>query len=1022
MKPIKLIMYGFMTYKEKTEIDFTKLYQSRIFVISGDTGSGKTSIFDAISFALFGEISRKDVEQINLRSDFLGEDDPPTYVDFSFELDGKNYQILRKPTQFAKKKIKAGVKINHEVEFYEIKNNQKQLLSDKVNETLLLVKQILGLDQSQLKKVMLLAQGEFQDFLISDSATKRSLLSDIFQTGKYGLITEIMKEKSKSYTAQLDLIDSRLVEEIQKNQDLSNSIDQSLILKHDFTKIEDEIENVIKIKENQISEIEKENKEKNIKKDDFIDQMSKARILNENISTYNNLKIKKENLSENIHYYKEHRKILDQAKKAISIKAYHENILDIELSIKNIESLINKKEEEKLKTTKVFSKLKKELVFTKVLEKEIDQLKIYLNELYDKKNSYKKFIDIKSMYENGKKEKEILEKIDEKLNNLKTKYTQTSEKLIENTNQLIELNNKNSKLLLEKSSIDKNIDLNNEEYLKYEKNKKIEEKILSIKNQIVKIKIDITQTEQLLEKARINKENIQKDKYIKILNQTGICPICGSIHEEKFKEEEIKDYDLDSINERYQKLINDKLMGEMEISFNKNSLLENVRKIEDITEDKNLLTKKTDIIKNSIEENKKNLDDLNFIIEKLNRTKEIISSQKDDIENKRSKLIHRLSSFEDIERTYLSMKDDLKDLSFNILNQNIENNLKDLKEKQELNERIRTEFSLIDKKLAEINSSLKTNKETLKNYKNNLEINNEKFISELKKYFNDKKEFLESVENYNSLITKEDEIENFFDQFKTVSIKLDSLKEYEGKNLIDIKIFENDIRILNEKINELSENLTKLKVENSNLREIREKIIKIKIDYNKKISDGQILSKLSKIASGNKGAVKSREKLDFETFVLIYYFEKILSYSNKRLYKMSNGQYRMIRKKSGGDLRSRQGLDIEIIDSNTGKIRPASTLSGGETFLASLSLALGLSDEIAAENGGIKIDTLFIDEGFGSLSQNYLENAISTIEKISYENKFIGLISHVKELKDSIDAKILVKYDKSKGSEVKLIV
>ena len=135
---------------------------------------------------------------------------------------------------------------------------------------------------------------------------------------------------------------------------------------------------------------------------------------------------------------------------------------------------------------------------------------------------------------------------------------------------------------------------------------------------------------------------------------------------------------------------------------------------------------------------------------------------------------------------------------------------------------------------------------------------------------------------------------------------------------------------------------------------------------------------------------------------------------------MSNGQFSMVRKSYGDDLRSKHGLDLEILDANTGKKRPATTLSGGESFLASLSLALGLSDEISAENGGIKIDTLFIDEGFGTLSEDYLQKVIEQIEKLSYENKFIGLISHVDELKEAIDAKILVNYTSDQGSFIEV--
>jgi len=192
-------------------------------------------------------------------------------------------------------------------------------------------------------------------------------------------------------------------------------------------------------------------------------------------------------------------------------------------------------------------------------------------------------------------------------------------------------------------------------------------------------------------------------------------------------------------------------------------------------------------------------------------------------------------------------------------------------------------------------------------------------------------------------------------------------------------------------------------------------------EFEKIKSKASTISALSDLANGVTGSVKGVEKLDFETFILSVYFDKVLEYANLRFNKMTDGQFSMVRKAEALDLRSKMGLDIEILDSNTGKKRPAATLSGGENFLASLSLALGLSDEIAAENGGIRIDTLFIDEGFGSLSHDFLSKAIQTIENLSKEDRFVGLISHVDELKDAIEAKILISYDPSEGSSLEIL-
>ena len=204
-------------------------------------------------------------------------------------------------------------------------------------------------------------------------------------------------------------------------------------------------------------------------------------------------------------------------------------------------------------------------------------------------------------------------------------------------------------------------------------------------------------------------------------------------------------------------------------------------------------------------------------------------------------------------------------------------------------------------------------------------------------------------------------------------------------------------------------------------RDILANIKTLEEKYEKLSDESVILDKLAEIANGATGKVAGRQKVDFETFVLTYYFDRVLNYANKRLLQMSNGQFTMARTSEGKTQRSQSGLDIEILDANTGKTRPASTLSGGESFLASLSLALGLSDEISAENGGITIDTLFIDEGFGTLSDDYLSKVIEQIEKLSYDDKFVGLISHVSELKDAIDGKILVSYKEDRGSSLEVI-
>lgn len=1022
MKPIKLSMYGFMTYKEKTEIDFTKLYPSRIFVISGDTGSGKTSIFDAISFALFGEISRPDVKQIDLRCDFLSEEDPPTFVNFIFEVDGKVYEIERKPFQYAKRKVRPGVKIDHEVALYKINKDKKDLLSDKTSETKDLIKEIIGLDQNQLKKVMLLAQGQFSEFLSADSRTKADLLSDIFQTSQYGDIQEILKDMASSYSQELKTLDQNMGDALKKDDNIYILVDQAMKDRHDFDKIVKIIKGELDKKEETIGSLNEEYRIKNDKKTNLINEISKIKQENEQIIIYKNLLKEKENFDGKLNSYEALKNSLQRSKDANSIRPYYERLDQIKKDIERITLVIKEKEIEKEKFEKDFIILLAEKENLKIINTEVDQIKIDLNSYMDKEKSLEKFLKLQASYDEAKRLKEKLTRASKDLEIINEKDKDLSEEILSKSNDLLEEKEIKSKLLFEKNENNNKLEKNLELINKVQNNLKLKEEIKTLEEEVKKLDKNILQAKKDLDQGLINQENIEKQKFIRILNQTKVCPICGSIHNEKIEEKEIFNLDLEALRSNYHKLVNKKDLAKNKISLLSKNLLLDLPSLENLNLERKNLLEESKEIENKLHTCKENLEETEEFIEKMKVEKNTLLEKISTLNNQINLLKEKLVSFDETEKSYLAIKDNFKELDKEKIRKKIESLTKTLDEKSKKIEKVNKDFSDTDKKLTEIKSFLATSKDNLLTYQKSFKENQEILDKNVKKYFSSMEDFLENLDSYDKLIEKEKAIDEFFDAYKTIKIKLESLSIYKDKEVIDLNFYNEKLEEINVYMDQIRKSITKENINFAALKDIKEEISNIEKSYKEKSSDSQTIARLAKIASGANGAVKGREKLDFETFVLIYYFEKILSYSNQRLSQMSDGQYRMIRKTSGGDMRSKQGLDIEIIDANTGKKRPASTLSGGETFLASLALALGLSDEISAENGGIKIDTLFIDEGFGSLSDNYLDNAIRTIEKLSYENKFIGLISHVKEVKDAIDAKILVKYDKSRGSEVEIII
>ena len=196
----------------------------------------------------------------------------------------------------------------------------------------------------------------------------------------------------------------------------------------------------------------------------------------------------------------------------------------------------------------------------------------------------------------------------------------------------------------------------------------------------------------------------------------------------------------------------------------------------------------------------------------------------------------------------------------------------------------------------------------------------------------------------------------------------------------------------------------------------------IKTNLNKLVTTEEKYKWVNALAQTANGNINGKSKIALETYVQISYFERIINRANLRFMKMTNGQYEMIRKQSVDDNRGDRGLDLDIIDHYNGSVRDVKSLSGGESFMASLSLALGLSDEVQSGTGGIRVDSMFIDEGFGSLDEDSLEHAVKVLSELSGGSCLIGIISHVSELKGRIDRQIVVTKDKDNGSNLEIIV
>lgn len=1016
MKPIRLKLRGFLTYKNQIEIDFTKLYDKKVFVISGDTGSGKTSIFDAIQYALYGEVSRG-IDVYSLRSDYLNENDPYTFVNLTFKVDEKIYEIGRIPSQFAKK-TKENQNIKNSAILYEI-TNEKKIIAEKIGEVNEKIKQIIGLDKNQFSKVMLLAQGEFQEFLKAKSDDRSKILGDIFKTYEYKEIQERLKNEALEANKNIDIIDRRLEDVIYKYDNLSKNINREDILVHDFANIKKAIRSYQEKNQEEYEILEKNEKNLSKKEKLLIEDREKAKIQNENIERYKQIA---KDLTENLSKDEKYKKLDQDLKKATYgeiIKIYYQSFNKAKADLEKEKNDLEKLTELFVENSKKLEKIKSDQINFSKKEEELNQLKISLNDNKKLLDDFNEFQIIKDKFLSMEEDEKEIKKIDGNIIQLNNNLKENNDKFIDKSKEI-------NKLKADKLAIQESIykEKNKEESIKnkldtIKENEKILEKISENKKLI---EIKEKEKTKLAEKQRLYFENqrlIQINKFIDELNESGICPVCKEKHQEKFSKFKTIEIDIDKVNSEIVQVSSD-----IETLNSKNNLYKNSLKE---AKDKSELLEELKTLEKKLAENEKSLEENQILIENIeeelkdyeaNISK--ITLELEEFQKNKSYLEEKNQSFEKIKISYMANKDKMEDIDSKLLAEKIADKQKSIEKISKEMEENKILYDEIKLKDQELKINIKNTNDLIEKTKADKISYKEDFEKRMLEKFENFAEFEKYLDLFDEINAYKDEITSFFkDQERLITLS-ENYIQYKDLDIIDTSKIERKISEINESLSILREKKLKININLSNINQTINDLNEISKLYDDKKKDAEILAKLSKVANGSFGKVSGREKIDFESFVLTYYFDKVLSYANKRLDSMSNGQFMMVRSSSGNDLRHKQGLDIEIFDYNTGKKRPSSTLSGGESFLASLALALGLSDEISAENGSIKIDTLFIDEGFGTLSEDYLSNVILQIEKLSYENKFIGLISHVKELKDAIDGKILVTYTSNQGSFIEV--
>ena len=1006
MKPIRLELKEFGPYKHEI-VEWNKIINEPIFLITGKTGSGKSTLFDAFVYALYNKTtSGKDIASLRTKT---ADDKTRTTVIFDFELKNKLYRVER-TLAYTKKGNKN--QTSGKVALIEIVDNNENVLATKEQDVKEKIEQIIGLDDKQFCQLIILPQGKFKDFLLSKSSEKKETLRSLFNTFFY----QKFIDKLSSYAKEQDN-DYKL-----KERELITKFDQFIfdekLDKFEFLK-EENFENVniqINNQGNIISE--KENVLTNLNKEleNLREEHAKITKLNDKFVEFDELKEKYEEIIKEENNIIEIQNII---KKLEELEKNIDRISEYNKLITKENELVKKKEDLEKDFKDYSNKRDSNVKLGEQLEVEKKEIEVIKNKLAEVKYFYDNISAFELAFKEKKECETKLKEFDRNKLEL-SKYKENILKLEQSNKQELEKSEslKTNISKIDLSIVKKEVEVEKLEEYKNDKSS-LEKNKVELEAKIDKLNLlrqkqsDLKNKVEELEK---NKEKEILNTFLEKLHDGDNCPLCQQkiIHvpeviDVKHEEDTLinKEYEdtnkeiirLETIisNEQddYNKLQLQLNEQEKVINFDSESELESIKKEKD--ENEKLLR----VSQKAIEENQIQLETLNSKVIELEK---IIESEG----NLKEKLALANSKIEEynrkVQQDIIDFKEYYKGQEHQVTEFN--NNF----------EKYTEEKSQLQLKEKELEIAIKNNKEHIISINSDLEELLDKFNnSKLKEYYSDFKEAHEALEDLKDLKDYKEKVDAYNLAKKSLTNNIKKLEKELSKevkpNLEEIK---ERVQLQEEKVSDFGKQLAVLKNTYNTNKELYSELYNEFKVWESNIKEVREIITLSNVLSG-----KTESKKSLETYVQGYYLDLILEAGSKRLLQMSNDRYRFerrIEKAKGGGL---QGLDIEIYDVYLNSNRIVNSLSGGELFLASLSLALGLAEVIQNESGGISLETIFIDEGFGSLDSETLDTAITTLIDLQSYGRNIGIISHVSELKDRIRSKVEV-YSENNYAKVRI--
>lgn len=919
MRPIRLTVSAFGPYAGRVELELNKLGKQGLYLITGDTGAGKTTIFDAIMFALYGRASGENREGIMLRSKYAAPD-TPTFVELEFLYRGQTYTINRNPAYTRAKKRGSGTVTETPKATLTFPDGRPPIT--KSEEATKAITELLGLDRSQFSQVAMIAQGDFLKLLLAKTEERSAILRQLFHTGRYQQFQEALNREKNDLdrqTRELERDVVRMAAALKAPEDGELAQQLEMIQSRMLVESADEIITLAQA-------VCRKDKEELAAAEQTLSE--KERDLREKISR--------------LEQAKERERILTQLKET------------------------EKRQEHSLHARQQAQKELETALLTEARQEELTR------QIAGEEETLPKYQQLQGLEDTARSLHGKVQKCQRQIGEC-TAALEAREQLLEkNRKQLAELEDTDIDLSrLESRQVQ--LTAAAQELEQQEKCWKQYQSICMMRKEAQKDYIAARDLAAKLRQEYEKRERAFLDSQAGLLAQTleegQPCPVCGALHHPD--PAGLQDHaPTQEALEAEKKQLTQAEEETAALSQSVSGLLgQEQARLEQLTAQLSV----------------KNIEEIPlYLRENRAKVEQVQKALKTALAEKKAQKLRRDT-----------MKKQLP-----LLEEEATKARTELQELQLTLTKTQAEQERADSSYQELRASLPYRAER------------------------DARVHIEMLRNERQQLQKA--LAAAREKAQNAALALEGLKERQSTLETQLAQMEPV------DFNEAAEAQRRAEQEQKSLQTLRDQR-NLRYHQNVQTANGlgstgkqleeawQRLRWVRQLADTVNGKLSDR-KVTLETYIQMTWFDRILASASVRLMKMTSGQYELRRQEDADNRQSKTGLEIEVVDHYNGSVRSVRTLSGGESFQASLALALGLADEVQMTAGGIQMDTLFVDEGFGSLDEEALDKAISALSDLSAGNRLVGIISHVGELKERIDRKIVVTKQRQGGSRAKLVL